>query len=315
MGACIRIPPPPTPIVITLPGGAKLTSQPSSTQSVPNQLDPLSSLFQMATPALGAVQPVFDIVLFLMAFLTMMTTILAVVGMLLIPTGQVYLSILFPMPKIVNTSFGVPIPGQPAGETTVPDLNQLISDIANVLCRGMKLVGLIPQLSMLVTVKDTMNASMGVMSGVQAKINSLTDALAAIPPNTGDPVIDKELDCAREAISDAMAHAMGPLSSLAPVMQSVTTLSQPITQGLPEPIINLISLAVTMNVITFTDDDARTEFFATLEQLKNGTLFSFPDFTNIQDIGQTMDEMRQKLAPILGPLETVQGLISKLQNC
>jgi hypothetical protein len=191
----------------------------------------------------------------------------------------------------------------------------LFIDIANVFCRGMKLVGLIPQLSMLVTIKDTMNASMGVMSGVQAKINSLTDALAAIPPNTGDPVIDKELDCAREAVTDALAHAMGPLSSLAPVMQSVTTMSQPITQGLPEPIINLVTIAVNLGAITFTDDDAKTEFFATLEQLKNGTLFSFPDFTNIQDIGQTMDEMRQRLAPILGPLETVQGVISKLQNC
>lgn len=316
MGVCIRIPGPPQPISITLPGGIKLQSQTNSTQQIPNLLDPVQSLFQQAAPVFGAIQPVFDIVNFAMALIMFLLTLLGMLGAILMLLGNPALALMFPPPTIINTADNVPIPGFLEGEDTgVPDATKLIEDALAVFCKGLKLVGLIPQLSMMVTVKDSLNGAMAVMSGVIGKINELNDRLSMIPANTGDPVIDQELACAREALQDALAHSLGPLSNLVPVMQTVGTLAQPLNQGLPKPIIGFIEIAVNLGLIPFPDETAKTQFLGVVESLGNGTFIDFPDFTDISDLPATMDDMRSRLAPILGPLEAVQTLLTKLQSC
>ena len=316
MGACIRIAGPPQPISIMLPGGITLQSQTNSTQSIPNGMDPVQSLFQQAAPVLGAMKPAFDIVGFAMAIISFLLTLLGMLAGILLLLGNPALAQIFPPPTIVNTDDDTPIPGFASGvDTGVPDASKLIVDAMAVFLKGLKLVSLIPQLSMLGTVKDSMNGAMVVMSGVTAKINSLNDAMARIPADTGDPVIDKELACAREALVDALAHAAGPLSNLVPTLQVVSTLAEPISQGLPGGVTNLIEFAVNMNLITFENDAAKADFMTMIETLKTGTLLEFPDLTNISDLPAAMDDIRNKLSPVLGPLESVQSLLVKLQNC
>jgi hypothetical protein len=310
MGGCIRIAPPPPQISITLPGGIKIQSQPNSSQQFPNALDPVNSLLSQAAPALGAMQPAFDIVGFVMALMTFMLTLLGTLSIINPVLGTV-----FPVPTIINSDVDTPIPGKPAGDTGVPDPGKLISDALAVILKGVKLIGLIPHLSMLATVKDTLNASTVVMSGVTAKLNDLSDQMSKIPADTGDPVIDAKLACAREAVADAMQHAAGPLSNLIPILQNVSTMSQPISQGMPASVANLLKFAIKNGLIPLPSDEARDELIGVIDGLQQGTLLDFPDLSNVSDLPTAMNDIREKLAPVLGPLEQVQLLLTKLQNC
>lgn len=313
MGACIRFQPPAININITLPGGARLASQ---NQDTHDPCGPFGSLFQISAPALGVAMPVFDILGFIMALVEFMLCLLGVLGAMLALTGNPALAVIFPVPTIINTEDDEPIPGPKAGDDTgVPDIKCLIDNAMVLICRALKLVGLIPQLSMIVTIKDALNALLALLSCIQAKFNSLTDALELIPAPTGDPVIDAELDCAREAMGDFFAHAAGPLTNIIPVFQLIGKLAEPIQQGLPAGVAQLVVVAVNLGLIPFPNDEAKEQFLALIEQLKEGLPIEIPDLTNISDIPAKMDEIRNQLQPMLGAIEAVQRLTDKLQNC
>lgn len=313
MGACIRFPAPPPPININMPGGAKLTSMAQDTH---DPCGPFGSLFQISAPAFGAIQPVFDILGFIMTLIEFLLCILALLGAMLVLTGNPALAALFPLPTIINTDQDQPIPGFAADEDTgVPDVKCVLDNAITLICKALKLVGLIPQLSMIVTIKDSLNALLALMSCIQAKFNSLTDALTLIPGPTGDPIIDAELDCAREAMGDFFAHAAGPLTNILPVFQLIGKLAEPIQQGLPAPVANLILVGVNLGLIPFPSNDAKQQFLDVLEQLQAGTLIQLPDLSDISDLATKMDDIRQKLGPVVGAIEQVQKLVEKLQNC
>lgn len=313
MGACIRFPAPPANINITLPGGAALASQ---NQKTHDPCGPFGSLFQISAPAFGAIQPVFDIVGFIMVLMEFLLCILALLGAMLALTGNPALAAMFPLPTIKNTADDEPIPGFASGEDTgVPDVKCVIDNAILIICKALKLVGLIPQLSMIVTIKDALNALLALMSCIQAKFNSLTDAMELIPAPTGDPIIDVELDCARAAMSDFFAHEAGPLTNIIPVFQLIGKLAEPLQHGLPGPIANLIIIAVNLGLIPFPNDTAKNQFLDLITQLQAGTLIEIPDLSDISDLAAKMDEIRTKLEPVLGAIEQVQKLTEKLQNC
>lgn len=313
MGACIRFPAPAPNVNITLPGGAALTSQNPDTH---NPCGTFDNLFQISAPALGAIQPVFDIVGFVMVLMEFLMCVLALLGAMLALTGNPALAAMFPLPTIVNTANNEPIPGFDADEDTgVPDVKCVLDNAIVIICRALKLVGMIPQISMIVTVKDALNSLLALMSCVQAKFNSLGDVIALVPAPTGDPVIDAELDCAREAMSDFFAHAAGPLTNVIPVFQLIGKLAEPVQQGLPAPVVNLITVAVNLGLIPFPDANAKQQFLDLVEQLRTGLPIEIPDLSDINSLPAKMDEIRQKLAPIVGAIEQVQKLTEKLQNC
>lgn len=313
MGACIRYTPPPAPIAITVPGGAKLTSQAENTH---DPCGPFGNLFQISAPIFGAITPSFDIVNFVMVLVDFLLCILALLGALLAISGNPALATMFPLPTIRNTNDNEPIPGYLKDEDTgIPDVKCAVDQAILLLCRTLKLVGLVPQLSMIVTIKDSLNALLALLSCIQAKFNSLSDAASLIPQATGDPIIDAELDCAREAMNDYFAHAAGPLTNVIPVFQLLGKLAEPVQQGLPPSVANIITIAVNLGLIPFPNSTAKTQFLDLIEELKNGTLIQIPDLTNISDIPATMNDIRTKLEPVLGAIEQVQKLTEKLQNC
>ncbi len=313
MGACIRFPAPPPPINITMPGGAKLTSQATDSH---DPCGPFGSLFQISAPAFGAIAPVFDILGFIMTLVEFLLCILALLGAMMALAGNPALAAMFPLPTIKNTALNEPIVGFAADEDTgVPDVKCVLDNAIALICKALKLVGLIPQLSMIITIKDALNALLALMSCVQAKFNSLTDALTLIPAPTGDPIIDAELDCAREAMGDFFAHAAGPLTNILPVFALLGKLAEPIQQGLPAPVANLIIVGVNLGLIPFPSQDAKDQFLDVIEQLQAGTLIQIPDLSDISNLAAKMDEIRTKLEPVLGAIEQVQKLTEKLQNC
>ncbi len=316
MGACIRLPGVPGQLSLQVPGGAKLVSMPSSTQSVPNDCDPVDMLLKISMPAFGTLQPIFDIVGFIMTLVDMFLCLLQILGAMLALTGNPALALIFPLSTIKNTADNEPIPGFAAdADTGVPDVTCLIEKAFELICKALKLIGLIPQLSMLATLKDALNAALTLLACIQAKINSLLDKLQLVPEDTGDPLIDAELACAREAIQDAITHAAGPLASLVPLMMLVAKLADPIKQGLPEPIANIIVTAVNLGLLPFPDDTAKQNFLNFVADLQAGIAFAIPDFSDIDNIADKMDEIREKLGPILPAIDTVQQLLQKLQNC
>jgi len=320
MGICIRISGAPPPINITIPGGVKITSQPSSTQSVPNHCDPIGSVFTLAAPAFGVIQPIFDISALVFAALDFLLCLLALLGAVMMMLGNPMLAMLFPMPTIKNTAPNVPIPGFGTDQDTgVPDIKCVIDNAFAVICKALKLVGLIPQLSMIVTIKDVMNALLALLGCIQVKINSLTDALKLVPANTGDPIIDFELGCARDAISDSMVHAVGPLINVLPMIQGVMKLAEPLQKGLPKNITNLIRIAMELGLIPFPatpeGDQSKADFLVLLTTLEQGLAIAIPDFSDISSISDKMDELREKMEPLIGAVEGVQQLLEKLENC
>lgn len=317
MGACIRFPPPPAPVSITIPGGAKLTSMPDNSH---DPCGPIDSIFKLTMPAFGAITPSLDIVNFIMVMVEFLMCLLALLGAIMAMFGNPALATVFPLPTIKNTADNEPIAGFAADEDTgIPDVKCALDNAMLVLCRALKLVGLVPQLSMIVTIKDTLNALLALMSCIQAKINSLQDAVALVPGDIGDPLVDQELACAREAMGDFFVHAAGPLVNIVPLLQAVGKAAEPLQQGLPTSVGNIIRLAVNLKLVPFSNDtageNAKTQFLDLVTQLEQGFAIQIPDFTDISDLSAKMDEIREKLAPIVGAVEQAQKLLEKLENC
>lgn len=311
--ACITYPPPVKPISITIPGGAKIFSQPSDTH---DPCGPVNSIMNLASPAIGAVTPALNIAGLGISISDMFMCVLATIGALLVPTGNFAVAAMFPLPTIINSANNFPIPGFAEGDDTgVPDFGCILEKFPDVLCYAGKMAGIIPHLSMLVTIKDMLNALMEIMSCVQAKLNSLADALAAVPANTGDPVIDAELECAREAIVEFQAHAAGPLTNVIPVVQQMAKLAEPIQRGIPTGVVNIITMAVNLSIIPFPDQTSKNQFLSLLEELKKGLQIQIPDMTNISDIPAKMNEIREAMGPVVDGIETVTQLLERLDNC
>jgi hypothetical protein len=120
-------------------------------------------------------------------------------------------------------------------------------------------------------------------------------------------------------MGDFFVHAAGPLVNIVPLLQAVGKAAEPLQQGLPTSVGNIIRLAVNLKLVPFSNDtageNAKTQFLDLVTQLEQGFAIQIPDFTDISDLSAKMDEIREKLAPIVGAVEQAQKLLEKLENC
>jgi hypothetical protein len=316
MGKCLRLAGQIPQINIQLPGGAKLGSIPNQTQTHPNALDPAGSLMAAASPALAAIRPAIDIVAFIVALVQIYITTLTIMGALATFMGAVGnpISLLFPVPNVKDEN------GDEL-EPPVPDvggfLTKMLDEFFVLICRALKLVGLVPQLSAVATIKDSLVTALQLMDAVQGEINSTLDRIQTIiPASTGDPLVDGAIECAQERLSDALGGKLGILSSLMPVMDLIQVLVDIVAQPLPRVIFTMSELAIEAGIIVFPNDESKEIMLDILDEMTtNGLPIDIPDFGDISDLVEKMQEIKDKLDPLLPVIETIQVVVNKLTNC
>lgn len=320
MGACIKMPGPAIEIRFQLPGGAVLTSLPSATQQLPNILDPFQVLLQASIPALGPIKPVFDIVGFVMCVIELITNLMALLGALMTLTGAVGnpLSLMFPLPNMKDENGDDISP-------PVPDATKVVLDLLNsLLCllgKGMKVGGLVPQLSVAVTVKDAVITAIQFLDAIMAQLNSLIDALAAIPaPTTGDLSIDAKLDCVNENAQLQIQAKLGVAGGLVPLMALVSTLAKAASKPLPRVIYTSAKILADdpptgFKVLPFPDQQSKDAFLQLLDDMTTtGLPFEIPDFSDLSDLPAKVQELKQSLAPILEAIQLLQMVLEKISK-
>jgi hypothetical protein len=319
MGACIALAGPPSPISIQLPG-FKLPSMPSMSFGIPNAMEPFQAMFSLATPAIGAVMPVFDIIGFVMCLMDLLINVMSILGAaMLFMMGPNPLSVLFPLPNMKDgegNELSPPIPDPSAAIAGVIDA------LMCLICKGLKLGGLIPQISGVFTIKDTLISAMQLGDAVMAQVNSLTDIFANLPPaNTGNPAIDILLQCAHDNASIQIEAKLNPMAGLAPLMGVVSLLAEMASRPLPSAIVTMVKMMANppptgFGLIPFPNTQARDDFIALLEDMAaTGLPIQVPDFSNMADIGVVIEDMRQSLTPIIPTIELLQSVVDKLTKC
>lgn len=344
MGACIEIGGKPPPISIQLPA-VKIGSMASGTQQVPNLMDPFQSLIQAAQPALAAVQPVFDIIGFIMAAMEVFLDIMKVTGavMAVYAPGNPF-SLLFFVDPMLDAN-GDPILLVPKievggavifeGGPEIPDFPGiapgLLEKVIKLICFGLKLIGLEPHLSGAATIKDTVLTAMGFADAAMAQVNSLTDLFTSIPPaNTGNSTFDLLRQCAADGSVIQLEHKLGPLSNLVPLMSVVSLLADLASQPLPGVIVDMAKLVADappagFGLIPFPDlsgvggptpDEQREQFIGFLEEMAiSGLPIEIPDFSDLSAIGDILNDLQQQLEPLLPIIELLQSIIDKVTKC
>ena len=331
MGRCLQLGGQPPSINIQLPGGIKITSLTSGTQQLPNIMDPFQSLLQGAQPALGAIQPAFDIIGFVMKLMQCQVMVAKVMGALmgLIAPGNPF-SLMFnvdPMLDEDDNPITDPITGM-----EIPDFPGLapamLDCIAGLMGGALKLAGLIPQLSMGVSIKDLVLAAMGFVDAAMSQLNSLTDLFTGLPqPTTGNSIFDALLQCAGDNARIQLEHKIGPLGNLVPLMGVVSLLADAAKQPLPRVIYDLAKFLADsppdgFGIIPFPDlqpvggpnpDTQRQDFLNLIDDLTiTGLPIEIPDFSDLSNLGTLLQDMQLQLDAVLPAIELVQSVIDKL---
>ena len=325
MGQCLNIGGQPFQIDIQLPGGIKIGSMAFATQQIPNIMDPFQSLLQGVQPALGAIKPAFDIIGFVMQLMQCwisMMKILASMSTLLM--GPNALNALFPPPFIIDEDTGDP--------TDIPDIPALLTNflvcLAGLFGKALKLAGLVPQISVGITIKDSIITAMGFVDAAMAQLNSLGDLFTGLPAaDTGNVTFDLTLQCAADNSTIQLEHKLGPVANLVPLFSVIGLLAQVAKQPLPSVVYDMSKLVADeppsgFGLIPFPDltavggpssDDQRQQFLGLMEELTiSGLPFEIPDLGDLSSIGQTMTELRDQVEPILDVIEMVQGVFNKI---
>jgi hypothetical protein len=321
MGACIQIGGVPSPINIQLPGGAKISSLPSGSQSIPNSMDPFQAIMEALQPVLASLQPVFNVIGFVMALMDVQTKMMALLGAALTMVGVVGnpLALLFPLPNLLNGN---------GDDTGIPDVGALLAGLMDALmmliCNAIKLALLVPQLSFIATIKDALITAMQFMDAAMAQTNSLVDIFSNIPPaNTGNPALDKILECVRENAQLQLEHKLGPVAGLAPLMAIVSTLAQAASQPLPPVIHTMAQLMINgpddsppgFGVIRLPEEAKEAILNLLQDMTTTGLPFAIPDFSDLSNIGDLVNEIKQSLEPVLPAISVVQLVVDKLSKC
>jgi hypothetical protein len=316
-----------------LPGGIKIGSMPNFTQQLPNIMDPFQSLLQGAQPALGAIQPAFDIIGFVMKLMQCQVMVAKVVGALmgLIAPGNPF-SFMFnvdPMLDEDDNPITDPITGM-----EIPDFPGLapamLECIAGLMGSSLKLAGLIPQLSMGVSIKDLVLAAMGFVDAAMSQLNSLTDLFTELPqPTTGNSIFDALLQCAGDNAKIQLEHKIGPLGNLVPLMGVVSLLADVAKQPLPRVIYDLAKFLAEpppdgFGIIPFPDlsmapvngptpETQRADFLNLIDDLTiTGLPIEIPDFSDLGNLGTLLQDMQAQVEPIIPAIELVQSIFNKL---
>lgn len=321
MGACILMAGPPPAVSIKLPGGIDFSSMAMGTQTIPNAMDPFAELMKALQPVIAAAKPVIDIVQLVMSFFDLLIKGFQVLGALLTLLVGPFnpLSALFPVDPVKDAD------GNPL-EPYVPDvgslLTNLIASLQTVVCGGLKAATLLPQLSIIFTVKDAIMNAILFGDAVMASNNSLLDAFDNLPnPDTGNPIIDALLQCARDNAKTQIENKLDPLTSLATLMGVISILVELIKMPLPAPVVMLAKLMASppptgFGLIPFENDQKREEFLQLLDDMAvSGIPLEVPDFSDLSNIGQSLNEMKQNMAPIISIIALIGTVVEKLTKC
>jgi hypothetical protein len=330
MGRCVNIGGQPLQIDIQLPGGIKIASMAHATQQIPNIMDPFQSLLQGVQPALGAMKPVFDIIGFVMQLMQCWLAVVRIFAALAVPViGPTApsnpLIALFPPPPMLGDD------GEPL-DPYIPDLPKLFTDflncIAGLLGKALKLAGLVPQISIGITVKDSIIAAMGFADAAMAQLNSLADLFTGLPAaDTGNVSFDLTLQCAADNSTVQLTHKLGPVANLVPLFAVIGLLVKIAKQPLPSVILDMSKLMANpapngFGVIPFPDlsgvggpsgDEQREQFLGLIEEMTiSGLPIDIPDFGDLSSLGQTLNDLKAQVEPILPVIQMVQGIFNKL---
>lgn len=342
MGALVEIAGKPPPVEIQLPGGAKAGSAASGTQQVPNSMDPFDSVLQAAQPALAAAKPAFDIIGFIMAAieasLFQFKFIGSLVGMFV--PGNPF-SEMFKLDDMVDEN-GDPVLLIPeielvgfAGGPAIPDFAgaapEFVEKILKVVCFGIKLASLETHVSSAASIKDGVLTAMGFADAAMAQVNSLTDLFTGIPPaNTGNSVIDAQLQLAADNSAKQLEHKLGPVGNLVPIMSILSIIADIAKQPLPAAIVDMAKLVAEeppsgFGIIPFPDltaaggptpDEQREQFIGLLEEMAiSGLPIEIPDFSDLSALGDILNDMQENLEPILPVIELLQSILDKVTKC
>jgi len=343
MGRCTVIGGKPSPVSIQLPGGIKVASMTSGTQQVPNSMDPFQSLINGAQPALGAIQPAFDVIGFVMKILDMQILVFKVIGSLMqmFAPGNPF-SLLFKLDPMLdeNDEPVLVVPKIEVGGVVVfeggpeiPDFPglapKLIDSVIGLFGSALKLAGLIPQFSMAVSIKDTVITAMSFADAAMSQTNSLTDLFTNLPAaDTGNSTFDDILQCAADNSQTQLEHKLGPLSNLVPLMSVVSLLADAAAQPLPRVIYDMGKIMANpqseggLGVIPFPDlsgaggptaEEQRENFLGFIDELTiTGLPIEIPDFNDLSNIGTLLNDLREKVEPLLPVIELVQSIFDKL---
>jgi len=326
MGRCTSIPGKPSPVNIQLPGGAKISSMASGTQQVPNSMDPFQSVLDGAQPALGAIRPVFDIVGFVMKLMNLIILLNKVTGSLMaaVAPGNPF-SALFKVDNMRDDDGEEIVPPVPDFPGLAP---ALIDAVAGAIGGALKVAGLVPQLSTAVSIKDSVLTAMSFADAAMAQTNSLTDLFDSLPAaDTGLSEIDDILQCAADNSLAQLEHKLGPLSNLVPLLSILSLLADAAAQPLPSVIYDMAKLMAAtpsdggLGILQFPDlspvgpspDKQRDDFLALIEELTiSGLPIEIPDFSDLSKLGELLNNLRQKVEPIVPAIELVQSVFDKL---
>lgn len=329
MGACVRIPGIALSVSIKLPGGLDLSSMSGQGQGIPNCIDPFQSLLSGVQPVLGSIKPVFDIIGFVMALMDVLIKtmqLLSALSMIVAPGNP--LTLLFPPDPLLDADGVVIQPEIPDLASMIPNL---INSLAGVVCEALKLGGLIPQLSAVFTIKDTIIAALQFGDCAMAQFNSLIDSFGNLPAaNFGFPHIDILLQCAQDNSLPQLEAKIGPLTNLVPLMSIVSLIAEIAARPLPKPLATMAKLMAGLPPTGFgllpfpdlsgvggpTSDEQREQFLALIDDMATtGLPFAIPDFSNLSDVATTLNELRASLDPIIPIIELVQQIVDKITKC
>jgi hypothetical protein len=291
-------------------------------------MDPFQSLLQGVQPALGAMQPIFDIINFAMKLLQCLMLQAKIFGALLMPLapGNMF-SMMFKIDPMRDGDGN-------AIEPYIPDIPgiapALINCMLGLLGGAMKLAGLVPQISVAVTIKDSVITAMGFADAAMSQFNSLADLFTGLPPpTTGNALFDLVRQCAGDNSVKQLEHKIGPLASLATLMGVVSMLAQVAKQPLPSVIYDMAKILgdappAGFGMLPFPDlsavggptsDEQRQQFLGLIEEMTvSGLPIDIPDFSDLSNLGTLLDDLRQKMAPILPVIEMLQSVFDKLSK-
>lgn len=187
---CDVLPAPPEPLVITLPGGAAITSIPTLGSLVSTELDLTSSILAQLSPALAALQP-------FMRLLDVVTSIM---------------DVLQAVPEV---------PVDPTG------FLEALADLAEKVSR---LAPLLPPVSLPATIAGAITTVARLLASIVSVLEDVVAAqarvVAAIEEATqaGDAELVTRLECEQAQVVAMGGHALAALGPIQPLLNTLTGL-------------------------------------------------------------------------------------------
>jgi len=201
-----KLPSPPSPLTISLPGGISIEALPSTQGMISTELSMINSLMTQLGPALGGISPVLKVIDAVTAMFTVLQR----------------------APEI---------PVDPAG---------FIEALAEAAEKIAALAPLIPQVSVPATIFSSIQACASFARAIRDQVEQIADtqtqaqALFDQAEAAGDAALKEQAQCALDNVDALMEHAgaaMGPLTSIMNIITGLMSfIPSPVElPGVPDP--------------------------------------------------------------------------------